>query len=46
MEQIVKELKEHLVRELNLEDINPEDIETDAPLSATDWAWTQSMRWR
>lgn len=32
MEQIVKELKEHLVRELNLEDINPEDIETDAPL--------------
>lgn len=32
MEQIIKELKEHLVRELNLEDIKPEEIDTDAPL--------------
>lgn len=32
MEQLIQELKEHLTEELNLEDIAPEDIDTDAPL--------------
>ena len=32
MENIIKELKQHLIEELNLEDITVEDIETDAPL--------------
>ena len=32
MEQLVKELKEHLIEELNLEEITIEDIDTEAPL--------------
>jgi len=32
MEQIMQELKEHLIEELNLEEITPEDIDADAPL--------------
>lgn len=32
MEQIIQELKEHLIEELNLEEITPEDIDADAPL--------------
>lgn len=32
MEKIVEELKLHLIKELNLEDIEPKDIENDAPL--------------
>lgn len=32
MEQIIKELKEHLIEELNLEEITPEDIDAEAPL--------------
>ncbi len=32
MEQLVLELKQHLIEELNLEDITVEDIDTDAPL--------------
>ncbi len=32
MEQLIQELKEHLIRELNLEDIRPEDIDAEAPL--------------
>ena len=32
MEQIIQELKEHLIEELNLEEINAEDIDTEAPL--------------
>ena len=32
METLVRELKEHLIRELNLEDITPEDIDSKAPL--------------
>ena len=32
MENLIKELKQHLIEELNLEDITVDDIETDAPL--------------
>ena len=32
MEQLIKELKEHLIEELNLEEITVEDIDTEAPL--------------
>lgn len=32
MEQLVKELKEHLIEELNLEEITADDIDIDAPL--------------
>ncbi len=32
MEQLIKELKEHLIEELNLEEITVEEIDTDAPL--------------
>lgn len=32
MEQLVKELKQHLIEELNLEEITVDDIDTDAPL--------------
>ena len=32
MEQIIQELKEHLISELNLEEITPEDIDNEAPL--------------
>ena len=32
MEQIIKELKEHLISELNLEEITPADIDAEAPL--------------
>lgn len=32
MEKLVQELKEHLIEELNLEEITPEDIDTEAPL--------------
>ena len=32
MEQIIQELKEHLIEELNLEEITPDEIDADAPL--------------
>lgn len=32
MEQLIQELKEHLIEELNLEEITPADIDADAPL--------------
>jgi len=32
MEQLIGELKEHLIEELNLEEITPEDIDSEAPL--------------
>lgn len=32
MEQLIQELKEHLIEELNLEEITPEDIDAEAPL--------------
>ena len=32
MEQIIQELKEHLISELNLEEITPADIDAEAPL--------------
>ncbi len=32
MEQLIEELKNHLIEELNLEDITPEDIDAEAPL--------------
>ena len=32
MEQIIQELREHLITELNLEDLTPEDIDAEAPL--------------
>ncbi len=32
MEKLIEELKEHIIRELNLEDITPEEIDAEAPL--------------
>ncbi len=32
MEQLIQELKEHLIEELNLEEMTPEDIDAEAPL--------------
>ncbi|MDE6515662.1 MAG: acyl carrier protein [Bacteroidales bacterium] len=32
MEQLIQELKIHLIEELNLEEITPEAIDTEAPL--------------
>ncbi|HIX45505.1 MAG TPA: acyl carrier protein [Candidatus Barnesiella excrementipullorum] len=32
MEELVKELKQQLIEELNLEEITPEEIDTEAPL--------------
>lgn len=32
MEQIIQELKEHLISELNLEEITPAEIDAEAPL--------------
>lgn len=32
MEELILEFKKHLIEELNLEDLNPEDIDNDAPL--------------
>ena len=32
MEQLIQELKEHLIEELNLEEITPEEIDAEAPL--------------
>lgn len=32
MEQLIEELKAHLIKELNLEEITPADIDPDAPL--------------
>ncbi len=32
MEQLIQELKEHLIKELNLEEITPDEIDADAPL--------------
>lgn len=32
MEQLIQELKKHLIEELNLEEIAPEDIDAEAPL--------------
>jgi len=32
MEALIKELKEEIINELNLEDLSPEDIDAEAPL--------------
>lgn len=32
MEKLIEELKVHIIRELNLEEIKPEDIDPEAPL--------------
>lgn len=32
MEELVTELKKHIIEVLNLEDLQPEDIDNDAPL--------------
>lgn len=32
MEELILEFKKHLIEELNLEDLSPEDIDNDAPL--------------
>ena len=32
MEELKNELKKHIIEELNLEDITPEEIENDSPL--------------
>ncbi|MBQ0053098.1 MAG: acyl carrier protein [Bacteroidales bacterium] len=32
MEELILEFKKHLIEELNLEDLNPENIDNDAPL--------------
>lgn len=32
MEELIDKLKSELIQELNLEEITPEDIDTDAPL--------------
>lgn len=32
MDELVKKIKEQVIEVLNLEDVEPEDIETDAPL--------------
>ena len=32
MEQLIQELKEHLITELNLEEVTPEEIDAEAPL--------------
>jgi len=32
MEQLIQELKEHLIEELNLEEMTPEDIDAETPL--------------
>ncbi len=32
MEELIQELKEHIIKVLNLEDMTPADIEDDAPL--------------
>lgn len=35
MEQLIQELKEHLIEELNLEEITPDDIDAETPLFGT-----------
>ncbi len=32
MEKLIEELKQHLIENLNLEDLTPADIDTEAPL--------------
>ncbi len=32
MDELIQNLKEQLIEELNLEEVTPEDIDTDAPL--------------
>ncbi len=32
MNELIQELKEEIIKALNLEDLTPEDIDTDAPL--------------
>lgn len=32
MEELIQQLKEQIIEVLNLEDLQPEDIDTDAPL--------------
>lgn len=32
MEELITELKKHIIESLNLEEMTPEDIDTDAPL--------------
>jgi acyl carrier protein len=34
MEELILELKEEIIKSLNLEEMTPEDIDTDAPLFA------------
>ncbi len=35
MEQLIHELKEQIIKALNLDDITPDDIDQDAPLFGT-----------
>lgn len=32
MEELIEELKQHIISALNLEDMSPDDIDADAPL--------------
>ena len=45
MEDLITTLKQQMIEVLNLEEMTPEDIDTDAPCSATDWGSTPSMPW-
>lgn len=35
MEELIQELKEEIIKVLNLEDMTPDDIDADAPLFST-----------
>ena len=42
MEELIEKLKVELIEALNLEEITPEDIDSEAPLSeTTDWVLTR-----
>ena len=46
MEKLIDELKEHIIRELNLEGITPEEIDAEALFLETDLDLTLSMLWK
>ena len=41
MEELVLELKQQIIKALNLEDVSCEDIDNEAPSSARGLAWTR-----
>ena len=45
MEELILELKEQIIKALNLEEMTPEDIETDAPLFGEGRNVSISHRW-